>query len=164
MIIFHYTDKRGYEAIMSGLSEDRRPWFPSLGLRTKRADDIVYGPGWYATDLPPTTSTRVLLNELWAGNEKRVEKTAYWLRLSTSAEKVSTPDPDRPHLMYIPFGDESLVDLVDAGSRTRTLSGATKVQTLYSPESPVQVVWPAVLDAETVRRLRGVSRPPRQSG
>src|SRR5262249_43969476 len=49
---------------------------PSPGVNVMR--DVHYGPGWYATTLPPETRTHALLNDLWRGDASNLDKTRYW--------------------------------------------------------------------------------------
>ncbi|MEK7995070.1 MAG: hypothetical protein AAB403_14790 [Planctomycetota bacterium] len=65
--------------------------------------DITYGPGWYVTSLPPTTSTQQLLKELWRGNVDYLSKTRHWLEMEVDAHSLKYPDPERPTVGFITY-------------------------------------------------------------
>ena len=71
--------------------------------RSSRFQDVDYGPGWYVTQTPPTAPTDMLLEELWQGRLENTQKTAYWLKLLTNAQRLKVPDINRPGVAYLPI-------------------------------------------------------------
>lgn len=124
--------------------------------------DINYGPGWYLTNLPPSTSTNQLLDALWLGNREFADRTTYWLRVLS--QDVVTPDDERPSVKFLPVyqsrradtnnpfgGRTSPVLLVDAGMRREERAERVDVKVLRKYEPAVEVVPPfqAVIDGWT---------------
>lgn len=100
--------------------------------RSSHFPDVYYGPGWYVTEIPPDTSSEVLLQELWQGRADYVDRTHYWLKIITEERRLKLPDSNRNTVLYLPIyeklgGDvnrpagESIepVILVEAGSRSQ---------------------------------------------
>jgi tetratricopeptide (TPR) repeat protein len=69
----------------------------------------VYGPGWYLTDLPPSSSTSLLLSNLWGGDPTKAPRTEYWVSVEVSEFKVRLPTPLRPHVRFLPVADRMAV-------------------------------------------------------
>src|SRR5947209_7376317 len=98
---------------------------------------VVYGPGWYMTGLPPSTSTEKLLLDLWGGNPAKRYRTAFWVGVTMSEFKARTPDPLRPQVKFVPVKDKidlsaenslfcqslSAVTLVSGGTREESANG-----------------------------------------
>ena len=117
--------------------------------------DINYGPGWYLTNLPPSTSTNQLLDALWLGNREFADRTTYWLRVLS--QDVVTPDDERPSVKFLPVyqsrradtnnpfgGRTSPVLLVDAGMRREERAERVDVKVLtdipHIPSKFVEIV------------------------
>lgn len=124
---------------------------------TTLVNDIRYGPRWYATNLTPDTKTWELLKALWQGDTENLSKTAFWLRISAKPDRIETPDEKRPHVKFIPIvnnrrmtGDPprpygqstSSVYLLEAGSRVEVCGGDVKVNYLYKPSLPIELIKP----------------------
>jgi len=124
---------------------------------TTLVNNIRYGPGWYATDLTPDTKTQKLLKALWQGNAENLHKTAFWLQIAVKPERIDTPDKERPNVKFIPivnnrrmrgdppkpFGQStSSVYLLEAGSRVEVRDGEVKINHLYKPSSPIELIKP----------------------
>ncbi|SMF52334.1 hypothetical protein SAMN06265365_1176 [Tistlia consotensis] len=73
------------------------------GRESHSSRDAAFGPGWYATSLPPETPTETLLDELWGGNKDSIRKTRYWIEILVKEFNLRYPDPTRPNLCFIPF-------------------------------------------------------------
>lgn len=120
--------------------------------------DIHYGAGWYATSLPPATTTVELLQELWQGKPEFLDKTAYWLQVAVdeTQTRVEIPDKSRAGVVFIPIVSRQMtgdpprpcgisgapVFLVRAGKRSEGVAGHVDIETLYEPETPVRLVEP----------------------
>lgn len=119
--------------------------------------DMAYGPGWYATDLPPETTTDELLCELWQNNPSHLDKTEFYLRLSTESYRVVTPDESRPSLRFIPLVDQCRISgedpdasisgqsthpvyLVDAGQRADVNDRTPIVTQLFNPTESIKLI------------------------
>ena len=125
----------------------------------KPFQSAAYGPGWYATELPPQTRTDELLDALWLGDVSQIEKTQHWLRLSVDAGRVRRPDRTRPWLQFVPILDRvSVLDearklmghstepvhLLEGGTRTDGSAGSVRVDTTYEPREAVCLVEPFI--------------------
>jgi len=118
--------------------------------------DVHYGPGWYVTPLPPSTSSVRLLEALWQGNKTHRDKLSHWLELEVPSLRVRQPDSRRTEVLYLPlygsrggesnrpagYGSAEPALLVTSGCREERYDSDATVRILKTFAPPLEVVPP----------------------
>jgi len=81
-ILYHYTNSLGYnEIIGKPVTHEGDLYIKLLSSTSAISGDAHYGSGWYFTDLPPHTGSRIgIARALWDGSyERNLEKTEYFI-------------------------------------------------------------------------------------
>jgi hypothetical protein len=59
-VLYHYTNALGYDEIVGKpVTRDGEPYIKLLSSTNVISGDAHYGDGWYFTDLPPHTGSRL---------------------------------------------------------------------------------------------------------
>lgn len=106
MILYHYTDARGYNGITS-----TNVLMPS----TDAMIDAAHGPGHYFTDLSPDMCDRLIAKHCWRDKFK-TDNVRYFLKCDIP---VGIPKPclGQPHVYLVPIGALRNFNLSDKGPK-----------------------------------------------
>jgi hypothetical protein len=72
-VVYHYTNAVNYNEIIGNIeTRDGKQYIKLLSSTSAISGDAHYGPGWYYTDLPPRTGSRIgIARALWDGSYER---------------------------------------------------------------------------------------------
>lgn len=89
MALYHYTTESRHDKIMTSgrllPSEDTQ-------------HDSTYGPGWYLTDLPPSTCEKVLMAYCWQKTTLH-QRVGHYLELAVDGGQANRM---RDHVYFVP--------------------------------------------------------------